>query len=112
MKTCAACGYENDEDAEFCAKCGAALEAEKPKVVVEKEDYGCFGDERKEDECFGLPYGGAICGIIIGLFIILWALGTLFQWPIWNYFWIILILIVGVLIVAGALYTISRSRRA
>ncbi len=110
-KRCAACDFENDSDADFCARCGAHLaEAKaKPKPYVEKKDDQCFGSE--EDECFGLPYGGAICGIFIGVIIIAWAAGTLLGWNIWDFFWPIIILIIGVLIVAGAIYTI-RKRKA
>lgn len=111
MKTCEACGYDNDEDAEFCARCGASLREIKYKTV-EKKDDECFGADYEGTECFGLPYGGAICGIIIGIFIIIWALATFFSWPIWEYLWMIGLILLGVLIIAGAIYGIRRSQRA
>jgi hypothetical protein len=106
-KRCAACDFKNDDDADFCARCGAHLAAEEPKpVMVEREDKDCYGSE--EDECFGLPHGGAICGILIGLIIIVWAAGLLFGWNIWDYFWPLILIIFAVLIIAGALYTMRR----
>ena len=29
---------------------------------------------RKENECFGLPHGGSIAGLVLGLIIILWGI--------------------------------------
>jgi hypothetical protein len=107
MKTCDACGYENDSDADFCARCGAHLADVKAKPVIEKkEDEDCYGKE--EEECFGLPHGGAICGMLFGFVIIFWALGLIFGWNIWDYFWPLILVIFGGLIVAGAIYTMRR----
>jgi uncharacterized membrane protein YvbJ len=111
LVTCQACGGTNDEDAEFCAKCGASLH---PTTTRKSQRTDCFGGpEAPEDECFGLPYGGAICGIIIGFFIILWASSyfipqiaiLLANW------WFLFIGIIGVLMIAGAIYSISRRRK-
>lgn len=109
MKTCDACGYDNEDDADFCARCGAHLTDKTVKPKVHEEDKDCYGSE--EDECFGLPYGGAICGLILGVFIILWAIGPLFGLDIWTYFWPFIILVFGVLLIAGAIYTIRRRQR-
>jgi len=63
-----------------------------------------------EDECFGLPRGGTIFGIIIGLIIILAGI----FWMIDHYYkvsieiWPIAAIIFGILILAGALYGLSR----
>ena len=66
------------------------------------------GEKRVEDECFGLPHGGAIVGIFIGIVIILVGLTQLFGWRIdVGPFAIV---IVGLLIVAGAIYGLSRRR--
>jgi len=69
MVYCPKCGTKNEEDVKFCVNCGAALYAEEKR---ERRRTTCFGAERRrEDECFGLPHGGAIAGVIFGAFIIL-----------------------------------------
>jgi amino acid transporter len=67
---------------------------------------------RKEGECFGLPHGGAIAGIVIGALILLWGFMQLAQQQRWieqgiSIWWIVLI-IIGVLMIAGAVYRASR----
>ena len=70
----------------------------------------CFGrpERRIDNECFGLPHGGAIAGIIFGLIIILFGLGNIFGWNI--DFGVFIMIIIGVLIVAGAIYGLSSRR--
>jgi len=67
------------------------------------------GGRRVEDECFGLPHGGAIVGLIIGIAIILWGLtqvpGLLPE--NFEFGWLIIV-VFGMLIIAGALYRLSR----
>ena len=67
-------------------------------------------ERRVEDECFGLPHGGAIVGLIIGIIIILWGLTQVMPGllPAGFSLWWLIIIIFGVLIVAGALYKFSR----
>ena len=67
-----------------------------------------FG-KQMEDECFGLPGGNTIIGILIGLAIILVGASQLMGWNLdLGPFAII---VVGVLIVAGVLYKQSQGRR-
>ncbi|MDH5448720.1 MAG: zinc-ribbon domain-containing protein [Candidatus Bathyarchaeota archaeon] len=105
MVYCSKCGFKNEDDAEVCAKCGASLQVsrlEKRRVRREK---------RVEDECFGLPHGGAIVGLLIGIIIILWGLTQLpGLLPSDFEFWPWIIVVFGVLIVAGALYGFTRRR--
>jgi hypothetical protein len=65
-----------------------------------------------EKECFGLPHGGAIVGIAIGVIILIWGFMSFAQqtgvitrtvdvWPI-------ALIIFGILIVIGAIYGLSR----
>ena len=67
------------------------------------------GDKRVEDECFGLPRGGAIFGLFIGIVIILWGLtqipGLLPE--DFNFGWLVIIAF-GLLIIAGAIYKLAR----
>jgi ABC-type branched-subunit amino acid transport system permease subunit len=63
-----------------------------------------------ESECFGLPNGGMIVGIVFGVIIILVGLGLFLQvsYGITVDFWPLIIIIFGVLIVLSALF---RQRR-
>ena len=63
---------------------------------------------RERDECFGLPNSGAIAGIVFGMLIILWGLSTLLGWEI-N-FMAFAVIVFGTLIVAGAIYKLTRRR--
>ena len=110
---CQHCGTENDDNAEFCKNCGAALGArETPRETrTEARRPG----QPKDDECFGLPNGDAICGVIFGGIIIIvgissilgWDFSTLWDAVIGPY----LILIFGSLIVLGAIYSSTRKKK-
>ncbi|MFW9868659.1 MAG: zinc ribbon domain-containing protein [Candidatus Thorarchaeota archaeon] len=109
---CQHCGQQNDDNAEYCAQCGAALQAREP--VREVREFRRSG-EPKDDECFGLPNGDAICGIIFGGIVIIaglsWVLGwdfsTLWETAIGPY----LVITFGALIILGAVYSSTRKKR-
>jgi uncharacterized membrane protein YvbJ len=107
---CTKCGTKNEDDTEYCSNCKAAL---KTEVSRRRKSQGeCFGSGRRgrhEDECLGLPHGGAIAGIIFGVIIVIIGLAILMGFSIWSYLWPLLILILGVLIIAGALYGMGRN---
>ena len=65
-------------------------------------------ERRVKDECFGLPRGGVIFGLFIGIIIIIVGLQQLFGWEIDIGPFAIIIL--GLLFVAGAIYTLTRRR--
>jgi len=67
-----------------------------------------MGDDAGK-ECLGLPHGGAVSGIVFGLLIVLLGLSSLLGWGI-NLMALIVILF-GALIVASAIYTLTRERR-
>ena len=98
MVYCTKCGTQNADDARVCSKCGASLYA-----IGEREHY-----RRMESECFGIPRGGTIVAIAIGVIIVLWGLFAIFA-PNVNV-WPIAVIIFGILIVIGALYGLSRRR--
>jgi uncharacterized membrane protein YvbJ len=102
MVYCTKCGTQNADDARVCSKCGASLYA-----VGEREHY-----RRMESECFGIPHGGAVVGIAIGVIIVLWGLVAILQQagaiPSGVQVWPIVVIIFGILIVVGALYGLSR----
>jgi len=122
---CTKCGTKNKEDAKYCSKCGANLEVSPEKRLEKRaeewgEEFGRRAEEwgeqfgkRAEEECFGLPHGGAIFGLFIGVIIIL--AGTIFLLRemgliiesfilLWPFF----VMIFGTLIVAGAIYALTR----
>ena len=96
MVYCTKCGTQNADDARVCSKCGASLYA-----VGEREHY-----RRMESECFGIPRGGTIVALAIGLIIVLWGLFAILA-PDVNV-WPIAVIIFGILIAVGALYGLSR----
>ncbi|MGD8566194.1 MAG: zinc-ribbon domain-containing protein [Candidatus Bathyarchaeota archaeon] len=103
MVYCSKCGTQNEDNAEKCSKCGASLQiSHTPRRR-----------KRVEDECFGLPHGGAIVGLIIGAIIIFWGLSQipgLLPTSIQSNWWPLIIIIFGLLIVAGAIYGFTRRR--
>lgn len=120
MVYCTKCGTKNEEDATICVKCGASLAAapawRSERRRQEKEEQECFGRRREkgEQECFGLPHGGAIAGLVFGTIIII--AGLLYALQEWNvieeidsnHIWPFVIIIFGILVVAGAVYGYSR----
>ncbi len=102
MVYCTKCGTKNEEDAAVCAKCGASLTS-LPAWRRERRRR-----EKEEQECFGLPHGGAIVGLIIGIVIILAGLSSLAGIDFGSYVWPLVIIVFGILIVVGALYSYSR----
>ncbi len=119
MVYCTKCGIKNEEDANYCTRCGANLEGPREKRLERYakewgEEFGRRAEEwgeqfgrRAEEECFGLPHGGSIAGLIIGVIIILVGLSwfTGFEWGL---FWPVIVIIFGILILAGAVYGLSR----
>ncbi len=101
-------------------KCGANLKLSVEKSLEKRieegaEEFGrrveAWGEDfgkRAEKECFGLPYGGAIFGLFIGAIIILWGLSSIFGWNLEIGGFVIIV--IGLLIVAGAIYGLTRRR--
>ena len=138
MVYCTKCGTKNADAAAFCVRCGAKLGASQEeswdkKVEKGGEDLGKRAEEwgeevgkraeewgkdfgrRTEKECFGLPHGGYIFGLLIGVIIILVGVTSLLTGyevvrHFWPLFWPLLLIVFGFLIAAGALYTLSRRR--
>ncbi len=98
----------NDDTAQFCVKCGASLRT----GTYESRRYE---RRRAEAECFGLPHGGAIVGLVIGAIILLWGFSALAQQTglirTAPDLWIIIVIVLGILFIAGAIYGINRSRQ-
>jgi len=102
MVYCTKCGTNNPDDAQVCKNCGAPL-----YTTGESRHY-----RHMEDECFGIPRGGTIVGLAIGVIILLagviWFLqqanilaSNVSVWPF-------AVIIFGILLVIGALYGMRR----
>jgi uncharacterized membrane protein YvbJ len=107
MVYCPKCGTKNEDTAEFCVKCGASLQT---GTIASRR----YARRKAEQECFGLPHGGAIAGIVIGAIVLIWGISTLLQQlgiiAESFEFWFIIIIVIGILIIAGAIYKITHSK--
>jgi len=104
MVYCVKCGAKNSDDAKVCSQCGASLYP----IREERERYY----RRYERECFGIPGGGAIVGLAIGIIIVIAGLlWFLQQTGVISSNVSVLpfaAIIFGVLIVIGALFGMRR----
>ncbi len=106
MVYCPSCGKKNEEDAEFCSKCGAALGPERRR----HRGNTCFGqpEERYREECFGIPHGGLIVGLIFGALLIVIGISAVLGVDIGPLIGPFMIVIIGILIIIGAIYGFRR----
>lgn len=100
---CTKCGTKNVDDAIVCVNCGASLGQTRREYP--RRDT-CFGPRERgvQDECFGLPHGGAIAGIIIGIIIIIIGLAMYYKIDVGSLIWPGIIIIIGALMVIGTIY--------
>jgi hypothetical protein len=119
MVYCSKCGTQNEDEASHCINCGEPISITsresrgwEEEIEVRAEEFGKSAErfgKRMEDECFGLPGGNSIIGVLIGLAIILAGVSQLMDWNLdLGPFAII---VFGVLIVAGALYKQGQGKR-
>ena len=118
MVFCSECGTKNEDAAVHCVKCGAKLRVSTEKSVEKRIEEGAeeFGKRAEvwgkdfrnqtEQECFGLPHGGTIFGLIIGIIIILVGVTSLAGIDL--EFWPLIIVIFGLLIAGGAIYKLTQ----
>jgi hypothetical protein len=115
---CTNCGTQNNDDAKYCTNCGRNLAVSlEERVERGVEEWGDGIGRQTKDECFGLPHGGVIAGLLIGIIIIIVGLSFVpglippeIREATEPYFWAIIVIIFGILIVAGALYGLRRRR--
>ena len=104
MVYCSKCGTKNPDDATTCSNCGAALNPTREERIRHSRRY--------EEECFGIPHGGAIVAMAIGVLIVLGGLIILLQQaniiPQNMNLWPLALIIFGVLILIGALFRMRR----
>ena len=72
------------------------------------EKWGKQMEREFKDECFGLPHGGAIVGIIFGIISLILGFALLATIDIWSYLGPIGAIIVGILIITGVAYRLTR----
>ncbi len=119
MAYCDKCGNNNPEDAEYCSKCGISMNDDNDRDRYGEDRDRYRGDRRRyredryryRNECFGLPHGGLIVGILIGLFLILLGLSSIYGFSLFQYIWPIIIIIVGLLIILSAIYRYTQRNR-
>ena len=106
MVYCHECGTKNDDDSEYCSKCGTSLK--------DSDDRDARYRRRRErrhrhrNEFFGLPNGSMIVGLLFGILLILFGVSSFYGIELWKYIWPAIIVIVGILIVAGAISNYAR----
>jgi uncharacterized membrane protein YvbJ len=102
MVYCVKCGTNNPDDAEVCTKCGTHLH-----MTRESRHY-----KRMEDECFGIPRGGTVVGLAIGIIILLWGVIYFLQQtkaiPENVEVWPFAVIVFGILMIVGAFYRMRR----
>jgi uncharacterized membrane protein YvbJ len=107
MVYCPKCGTKNEDTANFCVNCGASLQTGTVTTRWQER-------KKAEQECFGLPHGGAIVGIAIGAIILIWGISMLLQQTgfiaVTNFPWYIIIIVFGILMLSGALYKMTRPK--
>jgi uncharacterized membrane protein YvbJ len=113
MVYCHNCGTKNEDDAEFCSKCGEPL-----KDVRDYDDERYHRRHHRDDryyrqrqECFGLPHGNIIGPLIGGIILILIGVSAFTGFEIWQYFWQVIVIILGVLIIVGAIYGAMKRKK-
>ena len=97
MVYCTKCGTKNDDNSVNCINC-------KESLMISNS--ARYQRKRKENDCFGLPNGGAIFGMIFGLIIILWGLSSFFDFDLGSFVWPLIIIIFGLLMIGGAFYSL------
>lgn len=129
MPYCPKCGAKVSDEMAFCPKCGATLKAEKPPVAAapapappiaekaekaEKREKGEKTEKREKEEKhekgeFGIlaPLIGGLILIFLGLMSYLQITGILRREVAWASF----LIIIGVVIIVGALYATRRHPR-
>ncbi len=113
MPYCQSCGTKNEQGEQVCTNCGASLYDRGRRRDRRDGCYGSRDEERPGEECFGLPHGNVIVGIIFGILIligaILWilslAFGIAFNTTLVGP---IIAIVIAVLIIAGAIYQLRR----
>lgn len=125
MSYCPKCGTKVSEEMAFCPKCGAPLKAEKPPTEVappaeyrrekaEKAEKHEKVEKREKTEKYEKREFGVIGPLVGGLILIF--LGLMFYLQVtgflgWEILWAFFFVIVGIIIIIGAVYAARRHPR-
>ncbi|NLB75911.1 MAG: zinc ribbon domain-containing protein [Crenarchaeota archaeon] len=116
MSFCPKCGNKVDESMAFCPHCGASLKGTPPPVQpyrrnekAEKKEKNEHREKQEKGErgFVGYLIGGLIL-ITIGLFSVLQLSNAL---PDTGQNWAIMLLIIGIIIIIGAIYIALTARK-
>jgi len=113
MPYCQNCGTKNEEGAQFCVNCQEPLYQTRRRRARHDGCYGPRGEQRPEEECFGLPHGSIIVGIIFGLILLIGGILLILQQTLGisvngQLIGPVILIVIAVLILAGALYQLGR----
>lgn len=125
MPHCPKCGTEVSEKMTFCPKCGAPLKAEKPAIEAappvryrhEKAEKAEKHEKEKEwekAEKYEKREFGVIGPLIAGLFLIFLGFMSYLKvmgYPVWEIGWALFFVIIGILIIIGAILVARRHPR-
>ena len=122
MPFCPKCGAKVDEGVAFCPNCGTSLKGEPARTSREdwresRREWRAQRRERRRAEkgekyekreygFVGSMIGGTIL-ILLGFLLYLQILG----YPVWQYTWAAILIVVGAIIIIGAIYAGSLARR-
>ena len=112
MPYCQNCGTKNEEGAQVCVNCREPLYDTRRRRARHDGCYGPRGERRPEEECFGLPYGGAIVGILFGLILLIYGAAWVVSLTLGislngQLVGPLIAITIGILILAGAIYRLS-----
>ncbi|HSV48781.1 MAG TPA: zinc-ribbon domain-containing protein [Candidatus Acidoferrales bacterium] len=124
MSYCPKCGNKIDDTMTFCPKCGASLKGVPPPQPIPSQQYRRRDEKSEKNEkneknedrekqekgergFIGYLLGGLIL-IALGLFSVLQLSGAL---PDTGQNWAIMLLIVGVIIIVGAIYVALTAKK-
>ena len=91
MVYCPKCGLKNQEDATFCASCGASVFVTREKRPSEYEDM-CFG--RRDNSFMGIFFGAII--LIFGFTLLMQQM-----YGVKVEFWSLFLVLLGVVIIVS-----------
>jgi len=122
MPFCPKCGASVEEGAAYCPNCGTSLKGEPARTSREqrresrrewraqrREQRRAEKGEKYEKREYGFvgPMIGGTILILLGLLFYLQILG----YPVWQYSWAAILIVIGTIIIIGAIYAGSTARK-